>query len=126
MAAPKIRARYKVVGPKLVKREVTKARMNPKLKALETKKEIVEEKMWMVFFPQGHSIRVNEQELKAQGLHLKPRLVDMNTGDVLDAGGDPYDLSQDIEDFDVTLADDDDDDIDVRTTRPSRSKTAEA
>jgi hypothetical protein len=53
-------------------------------------------KTWMVYFPQGHSIRfVGDSglaEMTKLGFHLKPRLVDMETGDVVDSGGDPYDF----------------------------------
>lgn len=105
MAQPKVRARYKVVGPKLVKRTLNFSRMEGGNLIQEPKE--VEEKMWMVFFPQGHSIRVNEKNLRLHGFHLKPRLVDMNTGDVLDFGGDEYDLAQDIPDRDVELVEDD-------------------
>ena len=106
MAPPKIRARYKVVGPKMSKVEVTKARID-ETKSLITEKVIEVKLMWMVYFPQGHSIRVDAAELKRRGLDMSPRLVDMNTGDVLDEGGDPYDLSGDveIEDRDLNLVD---------------------
>lgn len=49
----------------------------------------------MVYFPQGHSIRVERDELVRLKYHLKPRLVDMETGDVIDRGGDPYDFMTD-------------------------------
>lgn len=102
---PKVRARYKVVGPQLVKRVKPISYMD-KSGSLQYEDKEVEEKLWMVYFPQGHSIRVNEKELRRQRFHLKPRLVDMNTGDVLDLGGDEYDLSQDIEDRDIELVED--------------------
>lgn len=50
---------------------------------------------WLVSFPQGHSIRVTDKkELERMGYHLRPRMVDMETGDVVNVGGDPYDFAQ--------------------------------
>lgn len=40
---------------------------------------------YMVYFPQGHSIRVSEEELVRLGFKEDPDLVDMSTGDVLPA-----------------------------------------
>jgi hypothetical protein len=74
---------------------------------MQYKDEEVTEKMWMVYFPQGHSIRVNERNLRLHKLHLKPRLVDMNTGDILDIGGEEYNLAEDIPDRDMELVEDD-------------------
>lgn len=93
---PKIRARYQVRSLGKVKRTINFSRMDKETKSLQQEEKVVEEAMWMVYFPQGHSIRVNEKELRRLGYHLKPRMVDMNTGDVIDTGGDPYDLSGDI------------------------------
>lgn len=51
---------------------------------------------WLISFPQGHSIRITDKkELERMGYHLKPRMVDMETGDVVDMGGDPYDFAHD-------------------------------
>lgn len=105
---PKIRARYKVVGPKTVMVMENRSYMDKETKSLQQEVVEVEKKTWMVYFPQGHSIRVDEKELRRQNFHLKPRLVDMNTGDVLDTGGDEYDLGQQIEDYEVQLVEDDD------------------
>lgn len=58
--------------------------------------EDVTEKLpcWLVSFPQGHSIRVtSKKELERMGYHLRPRMVDMETGDVVNIGGDPYDFA---------------------------------
>jgi hypothetical protein len=104
----KIRARYKVVGPKDVTRIVTKAFIDPNTKAMNTKRVEVTEPMWTVFFPQGHSIRVNQAELRYHNLHRKPRLQDLATGDIIDVGGDEYDLDKAIEDFDALLENDED------------------
>lgn len=106
MPQPKVRARYKVVGPKMVTRDKTVFFMDEN-KALQSKVEEKTEKVWMVYFPQGHSIQVDEFNLRLNKLHLKPRLVDMNTGDVLETGGDPYDLNEDIPDRDIELVEDD-------------------
>lgn len=120
MPQPKVRARYKVVGPKVVKVMKNMSYMDKETKSLQQKSEEVEEKTWMVYFPQGHSIRVNERELRRQGFHLKPRLVDMNTGDVLDIGGDEYDLSNDIADRDIELVEDDE----ILGNNPASQKVA--
>jgi hypothetical protein len=109
MTQSKIRARYKVVGPKTVTRIVTKAYIDPVSKAMNTKRTEVTEPMWTVFFPQGHSTRMNEKELRYHNLHRKPRLQDLATGDIIDMGGDEYDLDKAIEDFDAVLEHDDDD-----------------
>lgn len=105
MSQPKVRARYKVVGPKLVKHTVKNYYMDEQ-KSLQFEEKEVSEKMWMVYFPQGHSIRVNEANLRLNGFHLKPRLVDMTTGDVLEFGGDEYDLETDIPDRELDLVED--------------------
>ena len=97
----KIRARYKVVGPKTVTRQVTKASIDPVTKAMTTQVVDVTEPMWTVFFPQGHSTRMNEKELRYHNLHIAPRLQDLATGDILDVGGQEYDLDVAIKDFDA-------------------------
>lgn len=49
-------------------------------------KVVEEEAGYMVYFPQGHSIRVrNYTELKRMGLHTAPGLVDMESGDEMQA-----------------------------------------
>lgn len=57
--------------------------------------DVTEEKdCWLISFPQGHSIRLTSQkELERMGYHLRPRMVDMETGDVVNIGGDPYDFA---------------------------------
>lgn len=124
MQRPKIKARYQVVGPKLVKRHIKKCRINPETKSMEHTDEVIEEKMWMIYFPQGHSVRMNEKELRYHNLHLRPRLVDMNTGDVIDAGGDPYDLDNISNPADVQLEHDADDEnnLDALMIEQPRSK----
>lgn len=78
---------------------------------LEVEKVTEDKDCWMISFPQGHSIRVTDRrELERMGYHLKPRMVDMNTGDVVDMGGDPYDFASNydevivMDDEDLTLA----------------------
>lgn len=90
-----VKAKYRVVGPKRVTVMVNKASMDKETLSLQ--QEPVEETkdMYMVYFPQGHSIRVERDELVRLKYHLKPRLVDMETGDVIDRGGDPYDFMTD-------------------------------
>jgi len=91
--APIIRARYAVKGPK---REVVHFRKYymDENKSLQYTDEQEERDCYMIFFPHGHSIRVTSYErLKELGYHLKPRMVDMRTGDVIDLGGDPYDFA---------------------------------
>jgi hypothetical protein len=93
MSKPKIRARYAVKPLGVVERVVTKAIIDKETKAMDTKRVRVSEEMFMVFFPQGHSTRMTKKELMSHNLHLKPRMVDMNTGDIVDVGGDPYDFA---------------------------------
>lgn len=106
MSKPKIRARYKVVGPKMVTRTKKIAFMDES-KSLQYRDQEVNEKVWMVYFPQGHSTQMDEANLRLNNLHLKPKLVDMETGDVLETGGDAYDLEQPIADRDLELVEDD-------------------
>ena len=113
MAEQKIKARYRVTGPK---REVVSQNMCIIDDTGSMIQKIVSTEMdtYMVFFPQGHSIRVlGFDALKALGFHLKPRMVDMNTGDVVDVGGDPYDFS------DATSVSLEDEDL-----KPAKSKAA--
>lgn len=108
----KLRARYKTVGPKKVLVQVNKAHIDPETKSLQQKKVVEEKEMYMVYFPQGHSIRVDRQELVRLGYHIKPRLVDMESGDVVDLGGAEYDLD-DTGDADVELFEERDPEVDV-------------
>lgn len=112
----KLRARYKVVGPKKVKVEVNQATIDKETKSLQQEKVWVEKIMYMVYLPQGHSIRVDLPELKRLGYHIKPRLVDMNTGDVVDLGGDEYDLTN-TGDADVELYEEADPEQDINLTK---------
>jgi len=68
--------------------------MDPEEKSLQQETVTEERDCYMIYFPQGHSIRVTSfEQLKSMGYHLKPRMVDMETGDVIDIGGDPYDFA---------------------------------
>ena len=111
MRAPqrKVKARYMTKFLGTVKVHVNKASIDPETKSLQQAPKVVEKEMYMVYFPQGHSIRVDRKELERLGFHLKPRLVDMETGDVVDVGGDPYDfVGSTVDEPDVTLEDDED------------------
>ena len=106
----RVKARYRTKFMGTVKVHVNKASIDSETKSLQQASKVVEKEMYMVYFPQGHSIRVDRKELERLGFHLKPRLVDMETGDVVDVGGDPYDFGNTSEDEpEVTLEDDEDD-----------------
>lgn len=115
---PRIRARYVVKGPVKEKVTYTKCSINPETKSLEQEQVTEPMDCYYVMFPQGHSIRVTSfEKLKEMGYHLKPRMIDMDTGDVIDTGGDPYDFANDISTDVIPMEDDED-------LKPSRSKTA--
>lgn len=124
----KLRARYKVVGPRKEKVTYTKAVMvkdelqpENKVHSMELQQVTEEMDTYMVYFPQGHSIRVTSYDkLKALGYHIKPRVVDMETGDVVDIGGDPYDFGQEEQNEIIVM----DEDIDIRP--PNKRRTADA
>jgi len=126
MATRRLRARYRTVGPKKAQVTYQKNWIDEETRSLQS--EMVTEEMdtWMVYFPAGHSIRfcgaAGLKELKKSGFHLRPRLVDMDTGDVVDSGGDPYDFGEegDANDAGIVLEEDpDDEDI-----APSRRRTS--
>lgn len=117
----KIRARYAVKGPRTEKVTFTKASMNAETKSMELEEVTEDRECYMVYFPQGHSIRVTSFEaLKQMGYHLKPRMVDMETGDVVDVGGDPYDFVNDASTEHVVL---DGDEL-PRKKKPTEAATA--
>lgn len=106
MAERKIRARYAVKGPVKEKVTYTKCAID-KDKHLQMESVTEEMECYYVFFPQGHSIRVTSfAALKEMGYHLKPRMVDMETGDVVDVGGDLYDFAN-MEDNVIPMEDED-------------------
>lgn len=105
MADRKIKARYRVTGPRTEMVSYQKCSIDD---TGSLQQETVTEEMetFMVSFPQGHSIRVlGMKALKELGYHLKPRMVDMESGDVIDVGGDPYDFS-DASPLSIELGDD--------------------
>ena len=114
----RIRARYAVKGPR--KEDVTfqKCTIDPETKSLQQEEVTEKRDCYMVYFPQGHSIRVTSfEKLKEMGFHLKPRMVDMETGDVIDIGGDPYDFANNPQgDNEVVLMEDEE------QHRPARTK----
>lgn len=96
MAERNLKARYQVHALGKTKHIVNKAVMDSTGSMQTTPTEVTEE-LFMVYLPQGHSIRINRKELERQGFHLKPRVVDMDTGDVVELGGDVYDFASAIE-----------------------------
>lgn len=116
----RIRARYAVKGPRKEKVTFTKAWMDDETKSLQQEQVTEEKDCYMVYFPQGHSIRVTSFEaLKELGFHLKPRMVDMETGDVIDSGGDPYDFANNPQGEAINVLTDEEE---VERLRPARTK----
>lgn len=103
------KARYQVVGPKEEVVNYNEYYIDDN-GALQSKPKSEKMKCWMVYFPHGHSIRVTSWErLVELGYHIKPRIVDMDTGDIVELGGDPYDFASDHgyqPDADIILAED--------------------
>lgn len=113
----KVKAPYQTIGPRLEEVTYTKASykpVDPKKPDGERKlvQERITEKMqtYLVKFAMGHSTRFCGEaglaELQRMGYDKKPRLIDMETGDVVDIGGDPYDLSDATEDSSIVLQND--------------------
>jgi hypothetical protein len=114
------KARYRTVGPKREMVSFTRCFLDEN-KALQQEPASEEKECYYVFFPHGHSIRVTSREALVElGYHLKPRIVDMDTGDVIDVGGDPYDFGSGDSTEDVILADDD------IEAKPTKRRTADA
>lgn len=112
---PKLRARYMVKKLGIQPVEFTKCSIDPETKSLIQEQVTEDRECFMVLFPQGHSIRVTSREhLKELGYDKKPRIVDMETGDVIEIGGDMYDFDN-MEEFNVVVADE---------PKPARSKAA--
>jgi hypothetical protein len=92
----KIKAPYQTIP--LGEQEVEFVKASKNVKTGEFKTEKIKEKhpCWLVKFPMGHSVRFvgerGRKDLERLGYHKKPRLIDMETGDVVDIGGDPYDM----------------------------------
>jgi len=122
----RVKAKYRVVGPKKVQVLVNRASMDKETLSLQQEPELVMKEMYTIYFPQGHSIRVDYDELKRLGCHVKPRLVDMDTGDLVDLGGDPYAMPGEDEDddsraYDVSLVDQEEEE---EALIPSRKKAS--
>lgn len=126
MPQRRIKAAYRTVGPKVELVTYEKCSMDD-TKSLQ--REQVTEKMntWMVYLPNGNSVRfcgdAGFTEMKRLGLHLKPRMIDMDTGDVVDTGGDPYDFgtSEETSGDEIIL----DDSEEVGQPQRSRKKVLE-
>jgi hypothetical protein len=110
MAGRNIKARYHTTY--LGKQPVTynKCRMvkeeGAEVPTMQHETVTEEKECWLVRFPQGHSIRITDRkDLERQGYHLRPRMVDMETGDVVNLGGDPYDFGS-PDDSNIILEDD--------------------
>jgi len=91
----KVIARYYVTGPH--KETVTHTKHSIEDEngvARIVAKEVTEElECYHVTFPKGHSIRLTSLEkLKELGFDKKPRMIDGETGDVVDLGGDPFEF----------------------------------
>lgn len=134
--ARRVRAKYRTVPLGSVTREVNACSMDKETLSLQQEKKSYTEEMYMVHFPPkakgipGHSIRVNKAELVRLGFHLRPRLVDMDTGDIVDTGGDSYDFAADEkrdDDLEVMLINGDevtpdDDQVDEEMGSSKRAK----
>jgi hypothetical protein len=119
---PKLRARY--LTKRLGKQPVTftKAWMDEDTKSLQMKQVTEDRECFMVMFPQGHSIRVTSREQLAElGFDKKPRTVDMETGDVVDIGGDIYDFDNMPNENDIVLAEED-----LKSTKSTSKQHANA
>lgn len=85
----------KVKGPfkrrffKYVKSEVGGKLVNKK----EVHEEVIEEG-YMVFHPRGHSVFLTEDRLRELKLDEQPKLVDMNSGDVVGTLGIPLSMTE--------------------------------
>ncbi len=83
-------AQYFVDGPKMVKDErLVHKHVDGRIQA-ET--EVKEREVFDVVFPKGHITRMDRQELTRLGFDRRPRLIDAETGDVIERGGDPFDF----------------------------------
>lgn len=112
----KVKAPYQTIGPKREMVTYTKASYKPvDPKDPKGERKLVQEKVteemdtWLVRFAMGHSTRFcgerGKRELIRMGYDKTPRLIDMETGDVVDIGGNPYDLSAASEDNSVVIQD---------------------
>jgi hypothetical protein len=124
MAQRNLKARYRTVGPKSEKVTYTKCYIDEN-GALQQESATEEMECYYVFFPHGHSIRVTSfEKLKELGYHIKPRIVDMDTGDLIDIGGDPYDFSSNDGPYSENLILEEEGDI--SSSNRSKKRTADA
>lgn len=108
-----VKARYRTKPLGKITVVENRASIDPETKSLQQETVRVEKEMFMVYFPKGHSIRIEKSELVRMGYHKRPKLVDMETGETVDLGGDPYDFmnmeaDEQETDFEVVLKDEDD------------------
>ena len=127
----KLKAKYRTVGPKLETVTYDRHWIDEETKSLQRETVKQEMKTWMVYFPAGHSVRfcgdAGFEAMKTLGYHLKPRLIDMDTGDVVDSGGDPYDFgAPDENEHDIALGDSEEDDGQSRSTSTRKRLTQDA
>ena len=125
----RVKARYRTKALGKIKVIENRASIDKDTKSLQQSRIEVEKDLYMVYFPHGHSIRITKDEVVRMGYHLKPKLVDMDTGETVDLGGDIYDFMgmddapDPLDDFAVELKDDDDLVIDeVSDTEKTRRK----
>ncbi len=112
----RVKARFAVRGPLVEMVSQNRAKMD-ELGSLQ--QEIVKEEMkvWYVAVPSGSANGVPTitrfcgeaglKEMERMGYTKKPRMIDLDTGDVLDIGGEDYDFSA-IIDEQVEVVDDED------------------
>ena len=122
-----LKARYNTIGPRKEMVTFNKCSYDLGGRGLIQEELTEEMQVWYVRFPQGHTTRfVGKQgliDLKRLGYDKKPRLIDMDTGDVVDTGGDPYDFDTPVEDDNsIVVLDDVDDNENPEQTGSSRSK----
>lgn len=90
----KLKAKYRTVGPRKELVSYKRAEITGAGMELVDKQEEMD--CYYVFFPHGHSVRFAGDrgiaELKRMGYHRRPKLVDVETGDVVDIGGQEYDF----------------------------------
>lgn len=127
----RLKARFHVTGP--FQEEVTykKCWMDKELKSLQSEEVTEMKETFHVRFPQGHSIRVvGRDRLVALGLNIRPRVVDMDTGDVVDIGGNPFDFDDPkgdpLRDAAVDVVEGPDDDLDTLGASPRSRKKSNA
>lgn len=119
-----IKARFRVRGPLMEMVEQNRASIdeNGSLQQELVKEEM---KVWYVYVPSGSangvptSVRfcgdAGFKEMQRMGYTKRPRLIDMETGDVLDIGGNEFDFSSIVDESNISVVDDEE-------TNPSSSR----